>query len=86
MGIKVGDHWKSKSPSVTFGEGAIVSGNSGRGVCIDTARFLMIGGEISYNEVNHGGGGIYNAGTLTMTGGSVTNCTASKTPMVERLQ
>lgn len=70
MGIKVGDHWKSKSPSVTFGEGAIVSGNS----------------TISNFVVRYGGGGIYNAGTLTMTGGSVTNCTASKTPMVERLQ
>lgn len=68
MGIKVGDHWKSKSPSVTFGEGAIVSGNSGRGVVVDKAYFRMTdGSEISYNM--GGGVSVYSQITSFIMGG-----------------
>lgn len=78
MGIDIGDSWNTKRPSVTLGEGAIVSGNSGRGVVVDNAYFRMNdGSEISYNM--GGGVSVYDQITsFIMEGGTISHNTAQE--------
>lgn len=68
--------------NVTIADGTLITQNNsssnGGGVFVSlNALFTVTGGAISANEATTDGGGIYNGGTLTISGGTISDNTAT---------